>query len=163
MKKHFCKLIALGLFVAMAQTGCDDTDETRFTLSKAVDNPVTVTLSVTGSLATVQLVRINDLPVEPRAELLELLGREISLIVTDLSSGTTANLLDGQRVDTPPAAPGQYRLSLVEDMSALMVVFYNETIAGSSLKVGGDYTAALTVSANDFFLPQSFTRQVEVK
>lgn len=161
MKTSIVGYLVLGLCVAILSGGCDDPEDNRFRLSEAVDNPVAV--SLTGVLGTVQLVRIDGLPIEPRDQLYNLLDGQISLTVSNPSTGTTVNLTEGELVETTPSAPGEFRVSLVEDMGQLMVVFYNETSTGAVLANGVDYEAAITVSPNDFFATESFTRQVAVQ
>jgi hypothetical protein len=149
------------LFVPLLFAACDDSGETLYKLSNAVDDPVTVTLS--GSLGTLRFAQISGIPIEPREELLGLLGNEILLTVQDPTTGGTADLISGVRVEETPSSPGEYRVSLLDDMSAIMVVFYNQTSTGSTLVAGRTYDAAISVTANDFFQTESFTRLATVQ
>jgi hypothetical protein len=115
----------------------------------------------TGSLA---LALAAPLPETDDATLLGYLtDGTIEIIVNNNATSVSFNLTDGTRVDSTPAAAGEYMLSLDAARTTLTVSFYNETMTGAALHAGGGYTASFSVIANDYFTTESFNRTATVE
>lgn len=85
----------------------------------------------------------------------------VDLVVTNDETGVNFNLAaDGQYSEDISVA-GDYNLELGTSRDIIIVHFYNE-VSGSSLHADGDYSATIDVLQNDYFLMESFNREVQV-
>ncbi len=129
--------------------------------------PVDVTIQGNG-IALISLFLENPIPDSQATEvsdtqLAALLGDEIGLIVKNNETDITANLTDGEKVDSTPTAPGQYRIAISKNRDEIGIEFRNETIDSLLLHEGGDYTAVIQVSPQaEFFETEEFDRSVNV-
>ena len=85
----------------------------------------------------------------------------IALTVTNDESGVSYNLTEGTLVNGAPAAAGEYALSANEEGTAVTIAFYN-SFDGKTIRLDGAYTAAIDVTANDYFTVEMFSVGVTV-
>lgn len=160
---------ALGLLV-MGCTAITDFDKpkdagvdggTLYSINANLTNVVTVTLMGTSGELTLQLT--NPLPQADDATLIALLTNgTVALNVTNEETNVNFNLIEGQYSESI-SLPGDYNMSLSPERTTLTINFFNEVgVNGSTLHSGGDYMAQITVSQNDFFVTETFTRDVTV-
>jgi hypothetical protein len=157
-----CRLTAMMLGIS-GVCGCDDkdSDDDIITLSNVIPNPVSVKLS--GDIGTITYdFQAQPLPVE-YAETLKAMINDcvISLTVMNNEGGVNYVLTNGTLVSSAPIAEGEYSPEAAADGTSLTVAFFNN-FSGASIRVDGDYSAAVSVSANDFFATEEFGRSVTV-
>ena len=155
-----CLVLILSAGFIFACGNDDDEDTDLYQLSSALSNPTIVNLS--GDLGTLMTADESDpLPSEPAAELENLLiSGVINVVVQNNNTGVNYSLVDGDMVDTTPAAPGEYQITMNGD-GIVTIVFYNQ-FNGAAIQADGDYLALIEVSENDYFLVQDFSRNVSV-
>jgi hypothetical protein len=108
-----------------------------------------VTVTIAGSLGTVQVPFSEPVPEVPDATFEAELEDAVSLLVVSNQSGATADLMAGSVVASP-SSPGQWSWQLNEDRDLATMTFFNETPGGLTLKAGNSYTAQFSVSVNDY-------------
>jgi len=148
--------------LALPAIGCDEgKDAAKTTLSEVIPNPVQVTLGlVTGTMTFDFSAHPLDLDKQYDLELFLYTGG-IGLTVTDDETGVTYDLNQGSAVMTTPDQAGEYFVDATPDGKTVTVSFYN-WFQGASISAGGDYSAAIQVLENEFFVTEAFTRDVTV-
>lgn len=169
MKKIIaCTILLLAAFPActiITDFSDPDLDVHLYSLEENVGDQISVALDA-DSTATLTLAFNEELPgnQDDDPALLALITEgTITLTVVNSETGVSFDLLASGTHVAGPAGPGQYNLDLADDRSYLDVVFYNEVSGGYSLRAGIDYTAQITVNSNDWFLAESFNRDVNVQ
>lgn len=115
----------------------------------ALGGGLEVTLS--GDVGTVVVPFAVAVPEGPSAtQLSGALESAASLSLRSDATGVTANLADGELIDGAPSSPGEFSWTLDTERTALELRFFNETPAGTTLKVGNAYTANFSIAANDY-------------
>jgi hypothetical protein len=152
-------LMAAAIFAALA-LGCDDAqDEGKLALSAVIPNPVEVTLGLaTGSME----FDFSEHPLDPgeREEMkMFFIQGGIGVTVVHDATGVSYDLNDGSQVLTTPDYDGEYLVEANEDGTTVTVTFYN-WIEGKTIVAGGDYSVTVDVLENDFFVTESFVRDV---
>jgi hypothetical protein len=113
-----------------------------------------VAVQIDGTLASATIPMCGAVSTAPSDATLELyFYGSVSITVTSDTTGISANLADNGvvYVEGVPTFPGEYTWSLNDPLrDAWTVSFYNETPFGRMLKVGGSYTATVSVGDNPF-------------
>jgi len=161
--------MALG---ALSLGGCsfvtefDETlmDEGVYSLNENLPEAISVLLRSDGR-AEVALTLAEPLPDDVDVTVVrELLDTAIVSLVLANETGVTADLVDGELMDSADAVTtaGQWAVGIDGDRQAVTVTFWNETADGSMLRVDGSYTATIGVTPNAYFSEESLTRSVIV-
>ncbi len=157
-------VLVFALFSVLA-SGCEDShDDSRYTLSNALSDPVTVTLN--GDIGLL-IAKVEEeapkMPTEPVPHMRNLLIQGvISVTVKNNNTGVTHRLTEAAFVEGTPVAPGQYTVRMSGDGSSASIEFFN-SIGGSSILKNGSYSVLVSVDDNDYFLMETFARNVSVE
>lgn len=159
MKK--LKIMAILTLALMVVTSCDDDGDDLLALSGIVADPVPV--AIQGDLGTLTFDFSGDPLASENALDMKLLlsNGTIFLNVAATETGTSYDLLGGTQVDVTPAGSGEYQISADETGAIVTVRFFNN-FQGSTIVLGGVYTAVVNVNANDYFKTEEFSRGVQV-
>jgi hypothetical protein len=163
MHRHvFCNVLVCVLISAALATGCDEGGGTeKLALSSAIPDPVTINLGLTVGTMTFDFSS-HPLNLDRQEDLqMFLLTGGIAVTAINDATGVTYTLNDGNEVLTTPDAPGEYLVSASGDGRTVTILFYN-WLNGKYFMAGGDYSAAIDVLDNEFFVTESFTRNVIV-
>ncbi|HET6583462.1 MAG TPA: hypothetical protein VFG69_08440 [Nannocystaceae bacterium] len=109
-----------------------------------------VDVGMSDSIGSITVPFVTPVPMTSDSALEDEMTDAVSLVVSSVASGTSADLADGTRVDGTPNAAGEFSWSLDEGRSELTITFFNETSTGLTLKSGSEYRATLAISENDF-------------
>ncbi|MGB1699875.1 MAG: hypothetical protein ACPHRO_07980 [Nannocystaceae bacterium] len=113
-----------------------------------------VEVQINGDLASATIPLCGAVSTAPVNSTLALYFDDaVNIIVTSDATGISASFSNPgiTYVEGAPAAPGEYTWSLNDPLrDAWTVTFYNETPLGQVLKVGGGYTAEVSVSDNPY-------------
>jgi len=160
------KYIACTLLLLVALPACtlvtdfSAPEDDLYSLDENLATAVNVTLS--GDTATLTLSFVEPLPgaEDDNQALLDLIADgTVGLVVMNDTTGVNFNLATDGTYSETLSDPGQYNLALVgTDRGQISINFYNE-VAGTTLHAGGDYSAAITVIDNDWFLTENFVRE----
>jgi len=152
-------MVALGL----GSVSCneDDAVETSYALSRITPDPVAVVID--GDVGSLVFdATDNPLPDGSIAEFGALVeDGTITLTVESLTSGITAELAAGSRVDGPPAAPGEYQVDISSDRQTATIRFFN-SFDDRTINTLTSYLARIAVVDNEWFDAEVFTRSVIV-
>ena len=159
MKK--LKIMAILTLALMVVTSGDDDGDDLLALSGIVADPVPV--AIQGDLGTLTFDFSGDPLASENALDMKLLlsNGTIFLNVAATETGTSYDLLGGTQVDVTPAGSGEYQISADETGAIVTVRFFNN-FQGSTIVLGGVYTAVVNVNANDYFKTEEFSRGVQV-
>ncbi len=129
-----------------------------------LDNELKDIISVTidNSLGTIDLVFKSSLPENDADAIYDLIGHEIKLQVINNENNVGIDLTEKPSESAPKTA-GEYTVTVSDDNKTATIIFYNETSGGYTLNPGGDYSALLHISENDFFETDDCTFEVNVK
>lgn len=166
------KLLSIAMVLALGAFGCSlitDFDKKAdggtptpelYRLSTNLGTAIDVELQGNGT-GMLYLVLATPLPAEgDDAARLALLPDTIGLTVTNTETDVSFELSEGQQATTV-ISPGDYNVTLDAARTTITIEFFNE-IEGASLRVDGSYLAAIDVLANDYFVTETFTRNVTV-
>ncbi len=160
-KTHMVKFALLALLA----NGCEEPDEdSQYTLSNALSNPITVTLNGEIGLLIAEVEKdAPKIPTEPVPHLKNLLVQGvISVIVKNNSTGVTHRLTEAALVEGTPIKQGQYTVHMSGDGSSASIEFFN-SIGGNRILRSGSYSAVVSVQDNDYFAMETFVRNVAVE
>jgi len=133
----------------------------KYDLGANIPATIVVTLAGDGTGSLVLEMTTEQLPDtgDQNAALLALLGDgTVSLTVQNDTTAVAFELLgNGEQVATAPTSPGQYTISIDETRLNISIQFYNETVDGSALQAGGDYSATIEVLDNAYFVATGAT------
>ena len=135
------------LFAACTDDGSDESDKGEVDRS-ALEDGLSVTLD--KSMGTLILPFSLPVPDGDQADMENEFASAVSLVVKNNVSGATVSLMSGTMAADMPEGPGEFSVALNDDRDAMMVIFYNETLAGQSLHDSGDYLATLSIATNDY-------------
>ena len=100
-------------------------------------------------------------PEEGDEMLEDLLGDVITLEVQN-DDGISVLLSDGELISGTPNDEGEWSIEIGNgDRTEVDVTFYNE-FEGRAMQDGDEYTARIEVAENDYFVEESFSRDVTV-
>jgi len=153
-------IIGTGAISCSAITDFDNPPDTKINIGEELGPELTVTLS--GDTAVVNLGFVSDLPVDSADEVYAMIGDEIGLRITNEESFVSVALTDTP-VDREPSAPGEYQVTIDDNMLDVTIVFYNEAVDGQMLRVGGNYIAGMQVLENKWFETGDFDFDVVVE
>lgn len=157
-------LAAVFALVTLSCTAITDFDEEPSKLMNIHEeiSDDTLLVELDGDLATVTINFHNPLPMDDEDEIYDLINDEVSLNIINNENNVGAALTT--KPVTTPNGPGEYMVDIADDSLSLEITFYNETIRGQTLVVGGDYRCLIEVDApNDYFEQKSALRPVEVE
>ncbi len=160
MKTATILLAATGLLMLSGCSAITDFQAPDQKMEWNVAGVQTVTLA--GNLGTLSIQFDDELPVDHEEEIYDLIGNEITLMVTNEDNGVGVSLTSAP-VTAEPAAPGEYAVQVSTDNRTLTITFFNETTEGYALRPGGNYIALLHVAENDYFETGDFTPDIEVE
>jgi hypothetical protein len=163
------RLAVCGAVIGLTACGDDDggydmdagdTDD-EVALSSMIPDPVTIALGPT--IGTIMIdFSSHPLDMDRQYELeMFLFSGDLGVTATNDATGVTHNLTEGTPTMTPPDQAGDYLVGASSDGKTVTVQFYN-WFEGQMFAAGGDYSATISVSDNDFFETETFTRQVVV-
>ena len=169
MKRTMLLTVAVAFtFLAMGCSAITDFDEpkdagadagTLYSIDANLSSVVTVTLMGNSGELTLNLT--NPLPQADDTALLGLLADgTVGLNVLNEETQVNFDLVQGQQSESI-SLPGDYNMSLSPDRTTLTINFFNE-IQGATLHSDGDYMATITVQSNNWFVVETFTRDVTV-
>jgi hypothetical protein len=163
MHRHlFCNVLVCVLISAAFAIGCDEGGEgEKLALSTVIPDPVTISLGLTLGTLTFDFSS-HPLDLDRREDLtMFLFTGGIGVTAINDATGVTHTLNEGTEVMTMPDQAGEYLVSASEDGRTVTISFYN-WLNGKYFAAGGDYSAAIDVLDNEFFVTETFTRQVTV-
>jgi hypothetical protein len=138
---------------ALAAIGCNG-DQSTTTAKGEVDVAALeddgVSVAMSGDVAAITVPFVDPVPMASDTAIAEELSSAVSLVVSSVESGASADLADGTMVEGEPSAPGEFAWELDEHRSELTISFYNETTTGLTLKSDARYEAMLEISENAF-------------
>ena len=154
-------VMAILTLALMVFISCDDDGDDLLALSGIVADPVPITIQ--GDIGTLTFDFSGDPLASENALDMKLLlsNGTIFLNVAATETGTSYDLLGGTQVDVTPAGSGEYQISADETGAIVTVRFFNN-FQGSTIVLGGVYTAVVNVNANDYFKTEEFSRGVQV-
>jgi hypothetical protein len=167
MRRHILSNALVAVAIAAASSlGCDEEEANgRVALSSIIPEPVQVDLGLlTGTIVFDFSASPLDMSRKYDLEMTLYTGG-FGVVLRDDATGVEFDAVSGTQVMTPPDDFGEYLVSASDDGATVTVKFYNY-FQGATLNAGGDYSVTLTVldsEYNDFFVVESFTRQVEVQ
>ena len=159
MKKM--EIMAILIMALMVFVSCDDDGDDLTALSGIVADPVPV--AIQGDVGTLTFDFTGDpLALDNAADMKLLLSDgTIFLNVAATETGTNYDLIGGTLVEVTPTGSGQYQVSADETGAIVTVRFFND-FQGSTIVLGGMYSAVVNVNANDYFKTEEFSRGVQV-
>ncbi len=159
MKKM--EIMAILIMALMVFVSCDDDGDDLTALSGIVADPVPVVIEWDVGTLTFNFTG-DPLAADNALEMKQLLSNgTIFLNVVATETGTSYDLLGGTLVEVAPASSGQYQVSADETGAIVTVRFFND-FQGSTIALGGVYSAVVNVNANDYFKTEEFSRGVQV-
>jgi hypothetical protein len=163
MRRHVILnvLFAAAISAALA-AGCDDSEGAGKTaLSAMIPDPVELTVGLINGKMTFDF-SAHPLDMERLEDLTYFLYTGgIGVTVANDETGVTHNLNDGTNVASSPDQVGEFLVAASEDGAIVTVEFYN-WFQGASIRADGDYSATVEVLENEFFVTETFVRQVTV-
>jgi hypothetical protein len=160
VKQIFSIALIAGLLSACSAITDFDDSSKKIDPGSELGDELTVTIN--GSLGLLDLEFKSTLPADDEDAVYDLIGSEIKLQVIDNQTNVGVDLTEKPVTDTPDAA-GEYMVEISDDNKTVTITFYNQTVEGHALHPGGDYSALLHITANDFFTTGDNTFDIEVK
>ncbi len=164
MIKRSFLIVFFGIILGTVMLSCDDgeSNDNLYTLSSVVPDPTPVVLE--DDLG----VMLFDLSADPVNDeqadmfLYYLSDETITLRVANDGTGVGFNLSEGQLVEGTPSGDGEYSVSVSAAGDQARVAFWNEFM-GHSVVLGENYTAYMTILANDHFTAEEFTSTISLE
>ncbi|MBN2804954.1 MAG: hypothetical protein JXR91_17795 [Deltaproteobacteria bacterium] len=155
-------IISLALFLSSACSLITDftPPENKIDIESELSDTLQVT--VDGDTGTLNLSFTSELPADSADAIYDLIGTDILLQVINNENNVGALLSDKPVNDTPDAA-GEYQVNVSDNNKDVEIVFYNNSLEGYALSPGGDYSALLHISVNDYFETGDSTYKIQVK
>ena len=160
VKQIFSIALMAGFLTACSAITDFNNPETKINFADELGDELAVT--ITDTLGTVNLEFKTALPADNADAVYDMIGNEIILQIVDNESNVGVTLTEKPVSDTPAAA-GEYMVNVSDDNTFVEITFYNKTVEGHALHPGGDYSALLHVTKNDFFETGDYTFAVTVK
>jgi len=136
-----------------ADTDCDDVYGKP---SFDIEENTSVLVTIAGDLAFVDCPLSCTLPDQVADSEVEAeLNGKVTLTIDNNATGMTVNLNDAQLVEGEPQGPNEFSYEVNAERNNVRVLLWNNTPTGQRLRVGGDYTALLGISPNDYINPIS--------
>lgn len=79
----------------------------------------------------------------------------VTLVVSSMTTGATADLTSGTIVDSNPAAPGEWTWDLDDDRDLATMTFFTTAPGGLTLKPDVEYDAMLSVAPNAYIATEA--------
>lgn len=109
-----------------------------------------VAAAVTEEVGSIAMTFADPIPdVDDEALEMEMLDAA-TVVVSDSTNGTTADLADGTLVHGEPSAPGEYSWALDESRTELTMSFYNRTASGMTIEPGTVYRVTMSIAENAY-------------
>lgn len=151
------KFIApLSIASTLLLTGCP-VDNIESKVAILVDQLTTdgMAVSLSGNVGTATLPLDGSISSTPEDATIQLyVDSAVTITVTSVNTGTSANFTEGTYVEGTPANPGEYTWTLSANRDSVTCTFFNETVAGTTLKTDRTYTAELAVAENPYLETQ---------
>jgi len=160
MRRHIlCNAVFAALISTVTAFGCgEETQAGKIVLSSVIPDPVPVDLGLVSGTMVFTFSPPLDLERSYDLEMVLYTGG-FAVTVTDDVTGTTFDITQGTAVMTPPDMAGEYFVDVTPDGGTVTITF-NNWFQGSSFNVGGDYSATVNVLENDFFVTETFGRDI---
>jgi len=166
MIKAFAVLFLFVLVGCTLITDFDESSDSLYSIRDNLSSNVTVTLD-SANRGVLDLIFVNKLPIAVTDDkFLDMLEDGTISVQVQNAEGVSLNLVaNGGKWAKIPANAGEYYMELDAARKTLSIEFVNEVpSSGQALYVGGDYTAAISVNTNAYFMVEpNITCSVDVK